>query len=156
MPPLSKSRAQHVCDISTHRHIDLDKLQMCTACKHHSAVKLWKCTCGKPWHLCPKHKNAPVPQLTHATMLPSNGQPSVTTRAAKRKRKQPPSYRLTYHEILAVDLRNIQEKEEREAHDFENRFILFGNTAHHSINSNSLSPNLKRRFMGELGSSTSA
>ena len=76
---------------ATFQHIDLDKKQRCTACKHHSAVKLWKCTCGKAWHLCPKHKHTPAPQQTHATMLPSNGLPSNPAGASKRKRKQPPS-----------------------------------------------------------------
>ena len=140
----------------TFQHIDLDKTQRCTACKHQSAVKLWKCTCGKTWHLCPKHKNTPVPQITHATMLPSNGQPSVPASASKRKRKQPPSYLLTYDEMLAADLRKAQEKEERDAHYLENRVILLGKSVHRSIPSSFLSPNLKRRFMGELGSSISA
>ena len=72
------------------------------------------------------------------------------------KRKQPPSYLLSYDEILAEDLKTIQEKEERGAHDIEKRVILLGNSVHRSIPSTFLSPNLKRRFMGELGSSTSA
>ena len=142
--------------LSYFQHIDFDKIQRCTACKHHSAFNLWKCICGKPWHSCPEHKDVPVPQMNHATMLPSNGQPSIPTSSSKRKRKQPPSYRLTYDEILAEDLRNIQEKEERDAHDIENRVILLGNRVHLSIPSNFLSPNLKRRFLGELGSSSSA
>ena len=137
------------------QHIDLDKTQKCTACKHFSAVKLWKCSCGKAWHLCQMHKHTPAPHQHNATMHPLNGQPSYPASASKRKRELPPNYLLSYDEMLAEDFRTKQKNEER-AHDYENRVILLGNSVHRSIPSNFLSPNLKRRFLGELGTSTNA
>jgi hypothetical protein len=134
------------------QHIDLDKKQLCTACLRQSAVKLWKCNCGKAWHICHVHKHMPLPQNTHATMLPSIGQPSASANRLKRKRKQPPSYLLSYAEMLAEDLRKTQLKEERDVQGIQHRVISLGNCKHGPIRSNFLSPNLKRRFMGDLSS----
>ena len=37
---------------------DLDVKQLCSSCRHRTALKLWKCKCNIKWHMCKTHKNA--------------------------------------------------------------------------------------------------
>ena len=53
-------------------------------------------------------------------------------------------------------LRTMHKKEKRGAHDNEKRIILSGNSVHRSIPSTFLNLNLRKQFMGELGSRISA
>ena len=83
-------------------------------------------------------------------MHPLNGQQSYPASASQRRRKQLPSYLLSYAEMLAEDFRTMQKYEGRDAHDYGDRITLLGNGVHRSIPRKIVNPNLKKRIFREL------
>jgi len=67
--------------------IDLDKKQRCNSCKHHIAVKLWKCSCRCRWHMCKTHMHQANSRQRDILVQPSNGQPPNPAATVGKKRK---------------------------------------------------------------------
>ena len=62
----------------TRRAFDLNTIDYrtwCRRCKRSRFVRLWRCQCGMPWHLCPTHSGEPA-------RLRSNTEASSTTAVA--------------------------------------------------------------------------
>ena len=75
------------------QRVDLDYMHNCDFCKRPSAVKLWTCQCGRPWHGCKEHRNGyllkPKDSPISARLL--NGLPAgpeqLSCQSASRKRQ---------------------------------------------------------------------
>ena len=83
---------------------DLDCKQLCSSCRHRTALKLWKCKCNTKWHMCKTHKNALGVYTIPPKVQPSNGQPLIIPRRKGHKRKAiVPNYLMSYEQLLEME-----------------------------------------------------
>ena len=59
----------------------LDKRTWCNNCHRSRFVRLWRCSCGVPWHCCPKHAGEPARLRARATLVNATvqGAPQAAT-----------------------------------------------------------------------------
>jgi len=90
--------------LGTFQLADLDAKQICSSCRHRTALKLWKCKCNIKWHMCKTHKNALGVYTIPPKVQPSNGQPLTISRRKGHKRKSIiPNYLMSHDQLLEME-----------------------------------------------------
>ena len=118
---------------------DLDKNIRCKSCKQCNPVKKWTCSCHISWHTCPRHCQSAgiISEAANSENMPKPG------KNVRKRPSLPPTYNLSYQQILSEDLR-IQAKKRSKGNG--ERMIVLGPIKHTLTPTILLKPKSKRRI----------